>query len=73
MESVSCPFCDQKAYSASFGAGKVKCSFCGREFFIGYDEIRQLWIARDPDSPIQFMMIRKAKENEAIKKTGQVP
>jgi len=28
---VSCPFCDQKVYSASFQVGKVKCSFCGRK------------------------------------------
>jgi len=67
MESLSCPFCDQKVYPASFVVGKVKCSSCGGVFFIGYDEIRQLWIARDPDSPIQSMMIRKAKKGKAGK------
>lgn len=64
METLSCPFCDQKVYSASFVVGKVKCSSCGGVFFIGYDEITQLWTAIDPKSAIQFMMIRKAKENE---------
>jgi len=65
MESVNCPWCNEKIYSASFVVGKVKCSFCGREFFIGYDEIRHLWLATDADSPIQAMIIRKARKNEA--------
>lgn len=64
MESVSCPWCNEGMYSAGFQAGKVECPSCGGAFFIGYDEIRQLWIATDPQSPIQAMMIRKAKENE---------
>ncbi len=64
MEKVSCPFCGEGLYSASFEAGKVKCVYCEREFFIGYDEIKQLWIATDPKSPIQ-MMIRKAKKGNA--------
>ncbi len=64
MESVSCPWCNEETYSAGFQVGKVKCPSCGGVFFIGYDEIRQLWIATDPKSPIQSMMIRKAKENE---------
>ena len=61
MESVSCPWCGEKVYSASFKVGKVNCPSCSGVFFIGYDEIRQLWTARDPKSPIQSMMIRKAK------------
>lgn len=65
MESVSCPFCPEKMYSARFKAGKIECPSCGEEFFIGYDEIRQLWIATDPKSPIQIVMIRKVKEDEA--------
>lgn len=67
MESVSCPWCGEKAYSASFEVGKVKCPSCGGVLFIGYDEIRHLWTATDPDSPIQSIMIRKAKESKAGK------
>jgi len=62
MESVSCLWCGEKIYSASFKISKVKCPSCGGAFFIGYDEIRQLWLATDPESPIQSMMIRKAKK-----------
>lgn len=62
MEKVSCPFCDQEVYSK---VGKVKCPSCGGVFFIGYDEIRHLWLATDPESPIQSMMIRKVRKNEA--------
>jgi len=73
MEKVSCPWCRKAMYSAFWGPGKVKCIHCGGVFFIGYDEIRQLWIATDPKSPIQSMMIRKAKGNEQNKKGGKLP
>lgn len=65
MQSVECPFCGGKMYSASWKAGKVRCLYCKGAFFVGYDEIRHLWLATDPESPIQAVMIRKAKENEA--------
>ena len=36
MESLSCPWCGEKVYSASFKVGKVKCPSCGGVFFIGH-------------------------------------
>jgi len=44
VESVSCPFCGEGICSASLQTGKVKCPSCGEEFFIGYDEIKHLWL-----------------------------
>jgi len=34
MEGMTCPHCKETMYSASWEAGKVKCIYCEKEFFL---------------------------------------
>jgi len=66
MEAVTCPFCGRKIYSFYFpDLGKVKCLHCGKEFFVGYDELKQAWVATSPDSPIQAVFIAGRKKDKS--------
>ena len=62
MQKVVCPYCKGEMFSASWEAGKVRCIYCGKQFFVGYDEIRQVWVSMDRSSPIQMVVVRKPKE-----------
>ena len=63
MKSIKCPYCGGKFAQAN-KPGKVACSFCGKEFYVGYDKLKQAWISIDPDSPIQAIFIQGKKEKK---------
>lgn len=41
MESVRCPYCEQKIYSAYWSEGEERCIYCGKKFSIFWDESSQ--------------------------------
>jgi len=63
MQGIKCPFCGKTVYSACFpNPGKVDCVYCGRQFFVGYDELKHAWIAVEKSSPIQAIFIQGKKK-----------
>lgn len=47
MQGVVCPHCGEIIYSAFWQAGKEKCIYCHREFFIDEDQLKSA------DNPVQ--------------------
>jgi len=54
-----CPKCGKKIFFRE--AGLLQCE-CGEKFYAGFDQVKQLYIARDEDSSIQIMSISKIKK-----------
>jgi len=53
MQGITCPFCNKTMYSTYWEAGKVHCIHCHREFFVGYDELKEARVSTGSKSLIQ--------------------
>jgi len=73
MQKVICPYCGGEIYSAYFpDPERVICIYCKKEFFVGYDSLKQAWISTDPNSPLQAIFIQgEKKRKEGEDKNGE--